>query len=796
MERSLTRTRTRWGLKGRLVLLTLVVGTVPLLLAIGMAYVQGTRELQTVIGASFAGLATESARKLDLVFADEIIRITRIARDPAIVEHLAERASIPFSNHDPERQWQGRDEQLVREITEGPLADRLKWYLNNEAHEPDATRVLFVTDGVGRLVASINTAVGYTHGAEAWWQQTLAAGRGGAYLGNVAFDPALNAYTFHLSVPVTSRDRNRSLGVVHRVFDAKSYLSPFLSPIRFGKTGHVMLIDSGGTVMSCPILPTGTRLADAELVRLVTPPDAGWAKTPGDGHGSQTQSIVGFSPLSDTNRLTAASTGTVWHTFAWQSSGELLAPTRHLLARTSVIGLLAIALLAVLGYVAAVRIVTPIRRLQQGAALIGRGELNEPISVRTGDEIEQLAEEFNRMNVRLRKAFSGLTQEVEEKAEEIRSLQAYNQRILDSVPNPIVLLEDERVQYANLAAQRAFGVGDREARGTNLFELIPLDDSSRERLRDELHAYAQGLPMSGRTPELAQVSSADEPPGDPLSPRLGRDTTHAANELTIQRVTYRYEMFRIDARSTDHGWVGLVLWDTTGESQMQDQLIQAEKLAGLGVLTSGIGHELNNPLFGILSLSEAIREEKDATRMKDHASHIVDHAKRMARVIRDFAGSGRRDGADLRDDVNVNEQLDLALRVVGLTDEVTGLQVRRRYQPVPRIRAVPEEIGQVFVSVITNAIQAMKGKGTIDLSSGVYGEAIVVTIHDSGPGVPKGFASRIFDPFFTTKAPGQGTGLGLTIARRIVLRYGGQIRLETAESSGATFTLRFPVSHS
>jgi hypothetical protein len=161
MERSLTRTRTRWGLKGRLVLLTLVVGTVPLLLAIGMAYVQGTRELQTVIGASFAKLTTESARKLDLIFTNKIIQITRIARDPAIVEHLAERASIPFSDHDPERQWQGRDEQLVREITEGPLADRLKWYLNNEAHEPDATRVLFVTDGVGRLVASINTAVSY-----------------------------------------------------------------------------------------------------------------------------------------------------------------------------------------------------------------------------------------------------------------------------------------------------------------------------------------------------------------------------------------------------------------------------------------------------------------------------------------------------------------------------------------------------------------------------------------------------------------------------------------------------------
>jgi len=238
-----------------------------------------------------------------------------------------------------------------------------------------------------------------------------------------------------------------------------------------------------------------------------------------------------------------------------------------------------------------------------------------------------------------------------------------------------------------------------------------------------------------------------------------------------------------------------VLWDTTGEAQIQDQLMQAEKLAGLGVLTSGIGHELNNPLFGILSLSEEIRDEQDPTRMKDHAGHIVDHAKRMARVIRDFAGAKRRDGKDLRDDVDVNEQLDLALRVVGLTDEVAGLQVRRHYQPLPRIHAVPEEIGQVFVSVITNAIQAMKGKGTIDLSSGVSSDAVVVRIHDSGPGVPKNHVSKIFDPFFTTKGPGQGTGLGLTIARRIVLRYGGQIRLESGENFGTTFVMRFPVSH-
>jgi len=80
--------RRRWGLKGRLVLLTLVVGTVPLLLGIGMAYFQGTHELQVVIGSSFAGLATETARKLDLVFGDEITRLSRIAADPVLIEAL------------------------------------------------------------------------------------------------------------------------------------------------------------------------------------------------------------------------------------------------------------------------------------------------------------------------------------------------------------------------------------------------------------------------------------------------------------------------------------------------------------------------------------------------------------------------------------------------------------------------------------------------------------------------------------------------------------------------------------
>ncbi|MFZ5876066.1 MAG: ATP-binding protein [Nitrospirota bacterium] len=783
MERRLTRTRTRWGLKGRLVSLTLVVGTVPLVLGIGTAYLQGTRELHATIGANFAGLATESARKLDLVVHDEVARLTQVAQDRLIVDALIERAGEATPDRDEAARREAR-EAALRRLTDGPVAGRLRQYLPAQDPGHPVTQALLVTDASGRLVASTSAAVRYAFEREPWWRKAMADGAGRAHVGNVTFDAALNTHVFHVSVPVANGRRGRPIGVVHRMFDAKAYFAPYVSPIRFGKTGHVMLIDSAGTVMSCPVLPTGTHLADAELVSLVTPPYGGWDNTPSDGHGGHASSLVGFSPLADTNRFTLASTGTSWHTFVWQSTDELFAPTRRLLAWVAGIGLAAIALLGALGYVAAVRIVRPIRRLQQGAALIGRNELTEPIVVRTGDEIQGLAEEINRMNSRLQDAFSGLNQEV-------RSLQASNEQILNSVPNPIVMLDQERVQYVNRAARRAFGLNDRCERGLEVFDLIAVDERSRDRLRGELRACDASRPWSTGD---ADVSSPSSSPGDPLGPRRATDADPCGKELTINRVTYRYEIFRIDAPANDSGRIGLVLWDTTLDSQRQAQLIQAEKLAGLGVLTSGIGHELNNPLFGILSLSEAIRDERDPGRVRSHANEIVTTAKRMARIIRDFAGSSRSDQTELRDDVNVNEQLDLALRVVGLIHEATGLHVRRRYQPARPIRAVPGEIGQVFVSVITNAIQAMKGKGVIDLCTETAADAVTVTIRDQGPGVPIAHASRIFDPFFTTKAPGQGTGLGLTMARRILMRCGGQIRLDNPGGPGATFVLTFPTS--
>jgi signal transduction histidine kinase len=359
------------------------------------------------------------------------------------------------------------------------------------------------------------------------------------------------------------------------------------------------------------------------------------------------------------------------------------------------------------------------------------------------------------------------------------------------MPNPILILDGNLVEYVNQAAKQAFGWSDDAVRGVQVMELLRTDEASSDRLRRDL--WTQGASMDRPHDGDGPAAGPSRSLRDPLAPQPAA-TNPAQRELRIGAAIYRYEVFDISIPSTGARRIGLVLRDTTGESRLQDQLIQTEKLEGLGVLTSGIGHELNNPLLGILGLGEAIRDASDAAQMREHATAIIERAMHMAGIIRDFAGSAQPEVSESRTDVDVNERLDHALKVVGLTNEVAGLAVRKHYHPVPRIRAAPDEIGQVFVSVITNAIQAMKGKGTIDLTTEASRKTITVSIRDSGPGIPKAYLSKIFDPFFTTKAPGQGTGLGLTIARRLVMKYGGRIRVETVEGAGTAFILTFPVS--
>ncbi|HKY70751.1 MAG TPA: ATP-binding protein [Nitrospira sp.] len=789
-----------WRLQTKLIVSMLLVGMVPLLVGLGMAFWQGSKEIHEVSGESFKALATEAARKLDLLVGEEIARTSRIAADPAIIRELERRRDLALASsgkssldqEELQRKWEAKDPVAAKAITENSLAGLLRDYYTGARSEPDelipqvvrgATRMLFITDTQGYLVAALTNRPHFSNGGFLWWKGTYNKGIGQLYIEDVYFDELAGTYAFSISLPIMDSLRYEAVGVVHRVIDAKEFFSPSTQPIRFGKTGHVMLIDHRGIVVSCPILPTGVRLSDATIIPLVTQRQPGWTNAPSDGHGGRSSSIIGFSPLPETSRNTngAMEIGS-WHTFVWQSSDELFGPIKHLFTWMTVFGSIAMALLATLGYLAATRIVTPVRQLQQAAQSIGRGELRQSIEIKTGDELETLAEEFNRMNRQLEAAFAGLTDQVTLKTQEVQYLQRSTDEILDAVPTPILIVDDqEKISYVNRTARDAFGLPDAAGQ---LFEALPVDASQQQRLRQELWSHEK----PGLVHPTADI--ADEV-RDPLVPRV---TPHARPaELQLGNHLYRYEWFRVTGRPGESDRVGLVLRDATDESRMQEKLVQAEKSGSLGVLTAGIGHELNNPLFGILGLGEALQDDCDPARVKSYANDIVQHGKRMAAIIRDFTGIATREALDQRQMVHLEREIDHALVAVSAGLDTSEVTVERMYAGDTMVSALPDQLRQAFMNLLLNAIQAMKGKGTLRLTTTVLDGTVTTTIADSGPGIPKENLSRIFDPFFTTKGQGEGSGLGLTVARRIIRKFGGDIRLESVEGAGTSCLVTLPL---
>ena len=789
----------------------LLVGVVPLIVGFALAFWQGSREIQTVNGENFKTLAEETARKVDLLVSDEVARTSRIAADPSIIHELEQRRDALLGMTEDERRrsvdelkggWEAKDPTAVQAITGSRTAGLLQEYFSGAHSEADqlipqvvrsATKMLYITDIEGTLVAALTATPPVANKDTAWWKGSFHHGAGQLFIEDVHFDERAQTYVVSISLPIMDRIRYGAVGVIHRVIDAKEFFTPSIAPIRFGKTGHVMLIDHRGIVISCPILPTGVPLSNVQLVPLVTPLHAGWVSAPSDGHGGQSTSIIGFAPVTETSRATNGdlSKGS-WHTFVWQASDELFAPIRHLLTWMAVFSLVSVGLMASLGYLAANRIVTPVRRLQAAAQLIGRGELLEPIDIRSGDEIQDLADEFNRMNRQLEAAFAGLTDQVAIKTQQVKSLLHSTDQILDAVPTPIIMVnQNEQVQYINRVGRESFQTILDSTQSIPLFDMLPLDAAVREHLRKEFRRVRNGenVEIASGAEDAFVVNRAH----DPLAPAMGTAEPSNRQEIQIAERRYHYQWFHMAGENQEEDRIGLVFRDTTDDSRLQDQLIQAEKSGSLGTLTAGIGHELNNPLFGILGLGEAIEDEANLNRIRSYARDIVQHGRRMAAIIRDFTGVTSRETSDQRQPVHLERELDQAIVTVTGSMDSSGVAIQKAYAGDTCVLALPDQLRQAFTNLLVNAIQAMRGRGTLCLSTSLTDTSVVTTIADSGPGIPKQHLSKVFDPFFTTKEQGEGSGLGLTVARRIIKKFGGDIRIESQEGSGTSCFVALPV---
>lgn len=229
------------------------------------------------------------------------------------------------------------------------------------------------------------------------------------------------------------------------------------------------------------------------------------------------------------------------------------------------------------------------------------------------------------------------------------------------------------------------------------------------------------------------------------------------------------------------------------ESTLQGQLFQAEKLAGIGSFAAGIAHDINNPLYLVLGFAEAIIEERDPTTIRDLAQEIIQAVRRISTISREFTQYARQSISSEYVDVELNVKLEEAFKIAQYATVLQDLSVVKDYTGKQLIKAKPDELLHALVNLITNAIQAMDGKGTLTLTTHDEDEAAIVTISDTGCGIPDGRLEQIFEPFFTTKAPGKGTGLGLYNVKSIVGKNHGKISVTSEVGKGTMFRLQFPL---
>jgi signal transduction histidine kinase/ligand-binding sensor domain-containing protein len=258
--------------------------------------------------------------------------------------------------------------------------------------------------------------------------------------------------------------------------------------------------------------------------------------------------------------------------------------------------------------------------------------------------------------------------------------------------------------------------------------------------------------------------------------------------------------------------------------QTQSQLVHSEKMAALGTMVAGVAHEINNPVNfihanlptlqeyvdGMKSLVEAYEEGKPKEEVEELKGEIdyeflledLDElikgcktgTERIRQIVLDLRNFSRKDEADLKP-VDLHEGVDSSLTILG--NLLKGrIQVHKEYGAIPKVPCNAGQINQVVLNLLKNAADAIPGEGQIWVRTRQDGDAVEISVTDTGPGIPPEVMKKIFDPFFTTKPVGKGTGLGLSVSMQIVDRHGGRLWAESEPGKGATFFIRLPLKRS
>jgi PAS domain S-box-containing protein len=430
------------SLQHKIITAIVMVGLLPLTLLLALTYVEERRALREMTGANFKEVAVEAARRIEMQVSRGMNEAQQLATTPFLRTGVTEAnrtyegkdaQSIQGMIKDWQQRWRQRDKRsefplFINRIVTNYL---IRWH---DIRKSDYVGIL-VTDQQGALVVSSIPQVEYFYGKTAWWQAVVKGGSPRSYVSEIAFDPGFGTHVVVVAAPIVDDTQGTVIGAV-TILLRRDTIFHAVADVTIGATGHAMLFSSDGVPVICPVLTPEEHSVRPELVAAIHGLKAGWAIVADDSHGSR-NALVGFAPVRLGDSLAQGSLGgKQWITVVRQDPQETYAPLGELVAKVLLYGLLVLAVLVGTGVVVARRIARPIQLLHDGVREIGSGRLDRRLELKTGDEIEGLADAFNQMATNLQRSFA----QVEQRVVDVRRLEEKYRDLIEHSPEMIYQL--------------------------------------------------------------------------------------------------------------------------------------------------------------------------------------------------------------------------------------------------------------------------------------------------------------------------------------------------------------------
>lgn len=415
-------------IRSRIVWAIVLVGCIPLMVGLMLAYVSGMRSLRDVIGGTLQAVAVQAADRVTMLVQSEVQAVRLLGSTPLRVRQPVEAANRSYPTQEQQisvvikernERWQG-SAAGVKSVLDSELS---RFLLETKVRGGDKVIGLLIADQYGALVAASSDTDHFYFGEEPWWKVIMTGNGDQVYVSGLisAHEGSFRTSeeTIDIAVPILDERQRLVIGAVKASYRFDT-LFAMIKEIHIGQTGHAMLFDDAGNPLVCPILPRQAHRIPGQLMAMIVSSQPGWGIAEDDGHGA-INTVVGYAPVTQL-RLP----DNPWHVFVRQQPTESYAPIHDQLRNLAIIGFVMLGLLWAIGRYVAARIARPIQLLRAGVEAISQGTYDRALHIHTGDEFEELAVAVHRMADRLqasRNELEGLNRDlarrVEEKTKEV-----------------------------------------------------------------------------------------------------------------------------------------------------------------------------------------------------------------------------------------------------------------------------------------------------------------------------------------------------------------------------------------